>query len=75
MSRYVVRIIGPAGLETFLARGREVSYQHQATHYPHPSNAEQAATAYRAKRQSETFTYDVMDTRGEPEGSCGNWGW
>lgn len=66
MSRYIVRIIGPAGMETYLARGREVGRQETATHYPHPSNARQAGQAYRAKRAGEAFTYDVQDTR-DPE--------
>ena len=66
MSRYVVRIIGPAGMETFLARGREVGREEHASRYPHPSNAWQAARAYREKRAGEIFTYDVIDTR-DPE--------
>lgn len=74
MSRYVVAIVGPSGMQTFLARGREVSRQEHATHYPHPSNAEQAGTAYLAKAAG-LFTYAVIDTRSEPEGSCGNGGW
>lgn len=49
VSRYIVKIIGPAGMETYLARGREVGEQYQATRYPHPSNARQAADAYREK--------------------------
>ena len=65
MSRYVVRIIGPAGMETFLARGREVGREEHASRYPHPSNAEQAASAYRAKRQDETFTWQIVDTRSD----------
>lgn len=49
---YVVKIIGPAGRETFLWRGREVDEEEHATHYPHPSSARRAADAYsdKAKR-------------------------
>ena len=64
MSRYVVRVVGPAGRETYLAQGREVDDQEVATHYPHPSNAWQAADAYRLKTRN--IVCDVVDTR-DPE--------
>jgi len=64
MSRYIVRVVGPAGMETYLARGREVAAQDVATHYPHPSNAWQAAEAYQAK--TPRIYVDVLDTR-DPE--------
>ena len=61
MSRYVVRIVGPAGYATYLARGRETGLE-QATRYPHPSNAWQAGWDYREKNKG-LFTFDVIDTR------------
>lgn len=65
MSRYVVRITGPAGHSTYLSRGREVGHEETATHYPHPSNAEAAALAYR-KATPGVYVWDVIDTR-DPE--------
>lgn len=64
MSHYVAVIVGPAGLQTYLAHGREVSYEH-ATHHPHPSSAWRAAREYRL-RNGGVFTYGVIDTR-DPE--------
>ncbi len=64
-----MRVVGPSGMETFLAHGHEVYNQDAATHYPHPSNAWQAADAYRQKAQKiwPCLLYtDVIDTR-DPE--------
>lgn len=66
LSRYVARIIGPVGRATYLFRGREVGDEEHATHYPHPSNAWQAARNYREKHKGLVLTYDVIDTR-DPE--------
>lgn len=66
MSRYIVRVVGSAaGMETYLARGREVGSEEVATHYAHPSNAWQAADAYRAKAPRVHIYMDVLDTRDE----------
>jgi len=65
MSRYVARIIGPSGMETYLSRGREVRLEN-ATRHSHPSAAWKAAQSYRKRHARETFTYDVIDTR-DPE--------
>lgn len=62
MSRYVVRIVGPAGLERFLVRGRETDSMEAATHYSHPANARAAEASYRRKYRQRIYT-DVIDTR------------
>lgn len=60
---YVARIVGPAGAESFLARGREVSAE-QATRYAHPSAALAAIDRYLASNPG--LYADVLDER-DPE--------
>lgn len=64
MSRYIVRVIGPSGRQTFLRWGRECEQQDNATHYPHPSNAQVAADGY--LRKTPGVYAEVVDTR-DPE--------
>ena len=66
MSRYIVRIVGPAGRETYLRHGREVESQDNATHYSSPSAAHYACCRYFDKHPRAKFVIDVMDTR-DPE--------
>ena len=66
MSRYVVLVVGPAGKETFLSRGREVGQEESATHYAHPSAAYAAAEAFLLKHPVGSVICDVRDTR-DPE--------
>ena len=61
---YLARIIGPAGRETYLHRGREVERDH-ATHYAHPSAARHAAEVYRQRVAGMPLMVDVIDTRDE----------
>lgn len=68
MSRYVVRIIGPTGRETYLRWGREVTNVDNATYYPHPSNAQVAADGY--LRRTPKIVAEVIDTRDEERGPC-----
>jgi len=65
MSRYVVRVVGPAGCESYLFRGREVGMEH-ATRYDHPSAARKAGESFRGKRCRQWLICDVIDTR-DPE--------
>lgn len=60
MSRYVVRVIGPAGRETYLWRMSEVPSQHDAQHFRYPAHAMKRAEEYRAKVPSVVTR--VMDT-------------
>lgn len=68
MSRYVVRIIGPSGMETYLSHGREVHSVNAATYYPHPSNARVAADGY--LRRTPRIVAEVIDTRDPERGPC-----
>lgn len=61
---YLVRIVGPIGLESYLCRGREVDAQDDATHYPHPSNARRSAERFH--RKHPRLYVDVIDSR-DPE--------
>lgn len=49
MSLYYVRVVGPAGSETWLTHGREVGTTEAATVYDSPSSAQRAADSYEAK--------------------------
>lgn len=63
MSRYVVNIIGPSGMDTtFLCRGKEVNVEN-ATYYAHPSAAIVAGQNYSLRHG---VIYRVIDTR-DPE--------
>lgn len=66
MSQYVVRVVGPSGMERYLARGRMVERADHATHYPHPSNARKAGVAYEAAHEGERFFWYVEDAN-DPE--------
>lgn len=67
MSRYVVRVIGPSGMERYLYRAsREVESDGPATRYHHPSAAKAAGRSYEAKFKEPQFFWDVIDTR-DPE--------
>jgi hypothetical protein len=63
MSRYIVRVVGPAGRETYLYRGREVE-RDKATRYSSSYAAWIALRAYRKK--SGLLILDIIDTR-DPE--------
>lgn len=67
MSRYVVRIIGPSGMERFLYRAsKEVEKPGIACRYHHPSGARRAAESYVAKFKRPPFIWDIQDLR-DPE--------
>ena len=61
MRRYIARISGPPGSESFLRLGREVAREN-AKHYPHPSAAQRAGRDYTSTRP--WLYFDVIDTRG-----------
>lgn len=46
---YVAYAVWPDGIQRFLWRGRLVDDARKATQHPHPSSAQRAADAYRAK--------------------------
>lgn len=56
---YIVRIVGPSGMERYLCRGRAVS-RDNATRYPHPSGALAAARKYHDAQTVPTYV-DVID--------------
>ncbi len=60
---YIVRIVGPAGRETYLRRNREVS-EEKATRYGTAQKAWEALIAYRKK--CGLLMLDVIDLR-DPE--------
>lgn len=62
---YCVRIVGPSGTETYLCRGREVSFAN-ATLYSSPSAALRAMHALVRGRRIVPFVCDVIDTK-DPE--------
>lgn len=75
MSRYIVRVIGPSGMERYLWRGQEIERRENATHYPHPSSARRAMDSYAARmydaaakagRKPFVLVFGVIDTR-DPE--------
>jgi hypothetical protein len=69
MSRYVAKIIGPSGMESYLMRGREVECADNATHYSHPSAARVAIRNYMLRNYPNKYQRpiaDVIDTR-DPE--------
>lgn len=67
MSRYVVRVIGPSGMERYLYRAtREVERSETATRYHHPSAAKAAGRSYESKFKEPMFFWDVQDLR-DPE--------
>lgn len=63
MSRYTVRIVGPAGFELALSRNRRVAPEH-ATHYSSPSAAWRALERFQSVYKG--FVGDVQDSR-DPE--------
>ena len=62
---YCVQVIGPAGRVTYLARGKEVGRPENATWYPHPSNARQAAERYQ-RRTTGRVMVNILSW--DPEG-------
>lgn len=46
---YVVQVVGPSGMVTYLKQGREVQRREAARWYPHPSNAQKAIEDYQKK--------------------------
>lgn len=66
MSRYIVQIVERDGVARYLTRGRLTDWGRNATHYPHPSNAEQALASFRAKHSTLVAATSVIDTRNEP---------
>lgn len=58
---YVVRIVGPAGMQTFLARDKEVAYEHEADRFEEIEKADAAGHAYRVRFSNQNFIYDVYD--------------
>lgn len=65
MSRYIVRIVGPSGMERYLRRGREVS-EENATRFSSPSAACYAACRYQDTHPTAKFIVDTIDIR-DPE--------
>ena len=67
MSRYVVRIIGPSGMERYLYRAsKEVENPGMACRYHQPSAAKAAARSYESKFKNPPFFWDILDMR-DPE--------
>jgi hypothetical protein len=68
MSRYVVRVVERDGVERYAMLGRLTDSQENATRFPHPSNAWQAADRMLAKfsLNGPAVYIDVIDTR-DPE--------
>ena len=66
MSRYIVRIIGPSGMESYLYRATRETRQETATRYHHPSAAKAAGRSYESKFKNPPFFWDVQDLR-DPE--------
>ena len=54
---YVAYAVWPDGNQRFLFRGRMVHYSKDATQHPHPSNAQRAADAYKAKHPRSITGY------------------
>ena len=64
MSRYIVHILAPDGAWGYLSHGKRVRIEN-ASRYPHPANARQAADGYRRKwgAKGAPSVAEVMDTR------------